>query len=242
MDWEPSPADDVVGYRVYESNTIDGFDFATFISTAGNTWTYTNHAIDGLKHYYFVRAVDSGSTLSANSTIVGKHTKNLESGWNMISLPFEPINSLLPSVLQSISGNYDVVWNYDTGDMKWHSSNSDLSNIDHKMGLWIYMKTTDELVTIGRVERTTLIQLHEGWNLVGYDYHFGSTFINDALSGLPYSAVQSYDASDPADNWKHNTTKKTGLWASHNDLDDMRIGDGYWIFVGSDCNWIIKNI
>lgn len=241
LDWDPSPADDVVGYRVYESNTIDGFDFGVFISTAGNTWTYANHAIDGLKHYYIVRAVDSGSILSANSTIVGKHINNLESGWNMLSLPFEPINSLLPSVLQSISGNYDVVWSYDAEDMKWHSSSVDLTNINHKMGLWIHMKTTDELVTIGRVERTTLIQLHEGWNLVGYDYHFGSTFINDALSGTPYTAVQSYDASDPTDRWKHNTTKKTGPWASCNDLDDMQIGNGYWIFVGSDCNWIIKN-
>jgi hypothetical protein len=156
-------------------------------------------------------------------------------------LPFEPINSLLPGVLQSISGNYDAVLNYRANDGTWHSSNGDLTNIDHKMGIWIHMKTADELVTVGRIERATLIQLYEGWNLVGYTYHLGSTFINDALSGLPYSAVQSYDASDPTDNWKHNTTKKTGLWESCNDLDDMQMGDGYWILVGSDCDWIIKN-
>ncbi len=241
LDWEPSPADDVTGYRIYENGTIDGFDFGSYISTAGTTWTFTNHAVDGFEHYYVVRAVDSGSNLSVNSTIVGKHTQNLESGWNMISLPFEPINSLLPNVLQGISGNYDVVWNYNANDGTWHSSNGDLTNIDHKMGLWIYMKTTDELVTAGRVERATTIQLYEGWNLVGYDYHLGSTPIGDALSALPYNAIQSFDASDLTDKWKHNTTKKTGSWASYNDLNNMQMGNGYWILVDNDCNWIIRN-
>jgi hypothetical protein len=241
LDWGPSPADDVVGYRVYESSTIDGFDFGLFISTADTTCTFTNHAIDGLEHYYIVRAIDGGGNLSVNSTIVGKHVQNLESRWNMISLPFEPINSLLPSVLQSISGNYDVVWAYKANDETWHSSNGDLTNIDHKMGLWIHMKTPDVLVTVGRVNMETTIQLYKGWNLVGYNYHFGSMSVNDALSGLPYTAIQSYDASDPADKWKHNTTLKTGSWASCNDLDNMQMGNGYWILVTDNCTWIIRN-
>ncbi|UCE38522.1 MAG: lamin tail domain-containing protein [Thermoplasmata archaeon] len=241
LDWEPSPADGVTGYRVYESTTIDGFDFGSYASTAGDTWTFPNHAVDGFEHYYIVRAVDSSGNISANSTIIGKHIRALESGWNMISLPFEPENTLLPNVLQTISGNYDVVWAYDAVDGSWHSSNDDLTDIDHKIGIMIHMNTPDELVSVGRVEMTTTIQLYEGWNFVGYDYHFSSKTIEDSLIGLPYTAVQWYDASDTQDKWKHNSTSKAGAWVFYNDLQDMEMGNGYWIFTGSDCTWVISN-
>jgi hypothetical protein len=241
LDWESSPADDVASYRIYESNTINSFDFGTFVSTGGDTWTFANHAIDGSGHYYIVRAVDASGNISANSTIMGKHINDLESGWNMISLPLAPENTLLPNVLQSISGNYDVVWSYNASSRSWHNSNDDLTDIDHKIGMWIYMSSADELVTVGGVEMTTNIQLRDGWNFVGYDYHFGSTTIGDALLGLPYAAVQWYDSFDTVDKWKHNTTSKTGAWTSCNDLNYMQMGNGYWVLVNGDCIWYIRN-
>ena len=125
----------------------------------------------------------------------------------MIALPLAPENTLLPNVLQSISGNYDVVWSYNASSGSWHNSNGDLTDIDHKIGMWIYMSVPDELVTVGGVEMTTTIQLHDGWNLVGYDYHFGLTSIDDALLGLPYTAVQWYDSFDTVDKWKNNTIR-----------------------------------
>lgn len=105
---------------------------------------------------------------------------NLESGWNLISLPRLQSDSNLRTILQSIEEQYDAVRYYNTTDLNdpwkhYHvlkpSSLNDLNEINHTMGLWVHI--TDPGGTTLVVKGDVLsfnqsITLLPGWNLVGY--------------------------------------------------------------------------
>jgi hypothetical protein len=161
-------------------------------------------------------------------------------GWNMISVPLNQSDTTLGKVLDSIGGNYKSVQWYDItdlGDLWKHNLvgkpiGNDLSEINHKMGIWIYMNLADTLYVQGELSAVTDIQLYTGWNLVGYPSLKTRTVV-DALSSIAgkYDAVWSYNASDSSDPWKSELD---------GDLTDMSPGSGYWIYVTEGCIWTIE--
>jgi parallel beta-helix repeat protein len=164
---------------------------------------------------------------------------SLSVGWNLISIPYVQSDTAISSVLGSISGNYDRVEWYDASDDIWHTTDDDLTDIDHTMGLWIHMKSSDTLRVTGNPPTYTGIQLYQGWNLVGKPSP-GSGTVEDVLSSIAgkYSAVQTYDASDNADHWKHYDANKP---SQSNDLTQMTSGCGYWLYATENCLWETYN-
>lgn len=163
----------------------------------------------------------------------------LKKGWNLISLPLVQSDTSITSVLSSIAGNYDKVMWFNTSEGKWHSTDDDLTDLDHTMGFWIHMKTDDILIVNGDIPNSTSVQLYNGWNLVGnpsfcnheIDEIFGSIVGN-------YTAIQWYDASDKSDHWKHyNDNKPPNL----NDLTYITNCRGYWVYAKEDCVWDVDN-
>jgi hypothetical protein len=68
----------------------------------------------------------------------------------------------------------------------------------------------------------------------------GSGTVEDVLSSIAgkYSAVQTYDASDNADHWKHYDANKP---SQSNDLTQMTSGCGYWLYATENCLWETYN-
>jgi hypothetical protein len=163
----------------------------------------------------------------------------LYKGWNMVSLPLVQPDTSIPTVLGSIAGNYDKVEWYNTSEGIWHTTDDDLTDIDHTMGFWIHMKTDDTLIVTGDIPNTTSIQLYQGWNLIGnpsFCIH-GFNEIFASISGN-YTAVQWFDAGDKGDPWKHYQIDKP---QEMNDLKYITCGRGYWIYVNQDCVWELDN-
>jgi parallel beta-helix repeat protein len=163
----------------------------------------------------------------------------LSAGWNLISIPYVQTDTSVSAVLSSISDNYDLVEWFDASDGTWHTTEDDLTDIDHTMGLWIHMRSSDTLRVTGSPPTYAGIQLYQGWNLVGKPSP-GSSPVEDVLNSIAskYSAVQTYDASDNADPWKHYYTNRP---SQSNDLTHMTNGGGYWIHVTQSCLWETYN-
>ena len=72
------------------------------------------------------------------------------------------------------------------------------------------------------------IDLLKGWNLVGYPTLNDNSTLAEALVGVPYDMVQSYNQSE-----QYNL-------ANYLDGDTMLPGLGYWIHVSADCVWTVS--
>ncbi len=94
---------------------------------------------------------------------------------------YEPDNTVMPDASSPASG-YSlkrVIDGYDTDDCF----------IDFEV-----VKAT----------QTFDIDLIEGWNFISFPLELDETDLRDILSGISWSCVQWYDASDPVDHWKLN--------------------------------------
>jgi hypothetical protein len=235
------PLDYYLIYRVTDPEAFTFSDSEIIYNSSGTgndlltTWNDTTAFLDEANNYYYiVRAVYENGVIDTNENIVGKFVISLNQGWNLFSLPMAQNHTVIPEVLKSIDGNYNIVQWYDAKNMIWRSSSTSLTNINRTMGLWIHMKNKCNLSVVGAVPESTDIALYEGWNLVGYPSLKTQDF-NDALSGIDWQAVQQYDAFDANDPWKHNSTNKPDRL---NDLKEMKPSHGYWIYVTINDTWV----
>jgi hypothetical protein len=232
-----SDTTDNQGWRYWINVTeyVDGFkaiDFDTHVASALNNSEFgvTFADIDSYKIIY----IDLGSFKDFQVPLL--------QGWNMISIPLNQSNTTLVKVLETIDGNYMAVQWFDTTDLgdPWKHNlvgkpfGNDLSDIHHKMGMWILLDISEILYVEGELLATTDTQLYTGWNFVGYPSLKTRTIV-DALSSIAgkYDAVWNYNASDSLDPWKSDIDA---------DLTEMRPGEGYWIHAIEDCTWTIDGL
>lgn len=185
----------------------------------------------GINHY-----IDSpGVTI----TIAISYEIQLFDGWNLISLPVEPFDTSVGSVMSLVNGSCTAFWSYDAPALEWPRYDlddpeflRDLDEIHMGIGYWILMDGPGTLNIYGGMPGIA-ISLRTGWNLVGFN---SLTPINivDATSSIAFDfEVWTVDP-------------ETGNWLSYipgdplNDLDTMNPGRGYWIYVSADCIWDIS--
>ena len=164
---------------------------------------------------------------------------SLSAGWNLISLPLEPYNTQIDSVLASIAGSYDQVWAYDgcDGVNPWRfydpadAAASDLTTLDHRYGFWIHL-TEDATLTIdGDPPANTDTPICAGWNLLGYP--------RNAPLPVTGALVSIVDAVDRVFGFVPSVGSSWRFWGSLapawvNDLDAMAPGHGYWVLANAD--------
>src|SRR5436190_2560502 len=101
----------------------------------------------------------------------------LSNGWNLISLPVEPTNASIKTVLAPIQGDYDAVWSHING--RWFGFNpnvpglSDLKHMYAGKAYWIQMHRDAVLPVYGTPPANagnalSGQKLTPGWNLLGY--------------------------------------------------------------------------
>jgi hypothetical protein len=163
----------------------------------------------------------------------------LSEGWNLISLNVNLPNTDISLVLESIEGDYDSVYYYDSLDTEdpWKNhiiskpnSLNDLDNLDHLMGFWIHITSsggTTLLLNGFELSNNQNIPLHPGWNLVGYP----STVNKDRASALNNIIF----GTDLDSIWNFNST--TQNWEELGSTDNFEIGRGYWIHSKIEKEW-----
>ncbi|UCE37213.1 MAG: PHP domain-containing protein [Thermoplasmata archaeon] len=241
LNWTASVSPDVVHYNIYRSTTENGFDFTYPYALTSKTSWVDKGAGDGdsNNYYYIVRAVDKQLYNDTNLITAGKYVNFLNQGWNMVSTPLILTKTDVKNVLQTVNDTLVNALTYDSSDKTdpWKSTGSgDFIQINNTMGFWLYVITSDYLITAGIIPSVTIIQLYPGWNFVGYPSYMNRS-LEIALSGMNWESVQFFDLKDiKGDCWKHNSTSKP---AHLNDLDLMTTGNGYWIYTSQGGTWTV---
>lgn len=163
--------DDVVGYKIYRSFTIDGpYSKIGEVDRQTSSWiSIGDGMLDPNEYYYKVEAIDRAENVGTNDyTRAGKNRIQLYPGENFISIPLVQHNSSTVEVLKSITGGYTAV--------EWYSSSLNhyfvykpsedtwpynLTELDHKIGFMINMTIMDTLVVAGAVPVRTGIRFSE---------------------------------------------------------------------------------
>jgi hypothetical protein len=216
-------------------------DYATY--TYGQTVTLTATPAFGWRFDHWSGAI-SGTNNPASTTMLYSTTVNayftqninyvnLTTGWNLVSLPLVQEDTAVSKALLSISGKYDIVKYYDSQDSAdpWKSYRpdglKDLTDINHRMAVWIHAVQPCTLTVYGDIPPSTIIPLYAGWNLVGYPTQDSSKIVSTAFAGTGYDIVEGYQSTSPY--------IKVLV-----DGDKMVPGQGYWVHVNSDTTWTIN--
>jgi len=178
------------------------------------------------------------STLSSDSKtfyITNNTPVSLITGWNLISLPAQPADLDIRTILNPVSSIYRVVWAYQNGIWKlfdpMNSAYNDLGSMEASVGYWIKIDQ-DAVLDINGGAPPSSINLSAGWNLVGYNTTTKS--VTDVLSSIEgkYISVWTYYNGG----WK--------VFAPANpdasDLTTMEPGYGYWINATENCTWSLN--
>jgi parallel beta-helix repeat protein len=163
---------------------------------------------------------------------------NLKQGWNLISIPLIQGERNLTRVLGSIDGWYDAVQWYDpmnTNDF-WKRNKigkpfgNDLNELDETMSFWIHITQPGDTIFLYNGTAPTVnqtIQLHKGWNMVGYPSvtsHNRTIGLNNLTFDTHVDAIQWFDAS-------------TKIWHFMDPDDSFVPGRGYWVHTKVDAEW-----
>ncbi|MBM03580.1 MAG: hypothetical protein CL766_02180 [Chloroflexi bacterium] len=165
---------------------------------------------------------------------------SLRPGWNLISLPGDPTDSAVNTVITD--ADIDTVISYDpTVAGSWTTAvrnaagqlEGTLTNVVAGKGYWVHTSTFDPIkvdipgLTAGASTLPPSFSLVAGWNLVSAGTLTLTQTTRDAdeyFAGLSWSRAYSYS----------NTTNAfTSILpdASNSDDTDISIGQGYWLFL-----------
>ena len=149
--------------------------------------------------------------------------------WNLICFPWMSTPTSITDALSGWSWSRAMV--YDNQNKVWYTYNTaraakynlGFPMVDNTMGIWVEVSAHGDKSGTG--SGTTNVPLYTGWNLVGYPSGTTRT-VADALNGIPYDHVQTYDNS-------------TGTIIELSGTDNMVPGLAYWIHVTADATWSV---
>jgi hypothetical protein len=167
---------------------------------------------------------------SGSSTVL-----SLKEGWNLISVPVQPSNTAVETVLSSINGKYSALYAYNGNSYEVYEpgeASSDLKKVEAGRGYWIYMTSAANLTINGSAANKS-VQLKTGWNLVGYNSQQSSP-ASQALSSIAgkYMAVYSFDTA--------TNSYRSYIPGEDSNLSTIEPGLGYWIYANENITWSLN--
>jgi hypothetical protein len=222
--------------------TLDGTDVLALMSTADNInfILATSSLALGVHTVVFNAKDDAGNVLATDVT--SKFTVKvrppfdviLKPGWNLISIPSDPADPAINSVISS-THPIDTVLAYDAANSVWQTASRDaatgklagsLTQVNSSRALWVHTSSFQKLaVTLSTpmVEGAVLpsVSLQAGWNMVSVvkvDVNAGNPTADTYLNGTKY--VRAYYFDTVAD--KYVSVSGSGT---------MDAGKGYWVYV-----------
>jgi hypothetical protein len=158
----------------------------------------------------------------------GTHALQLQQGWNLISVPLHPYNTAIATALFDVSGQFTIVWAYDTtsGWKKYQPGKpSDLSLMEEGKAYWIYMTQAATLTNQGMTASKS-INLKSGWNFIGY---------SKTISGIPIATDLASCSGSFTIVWGYQSGWMKYQPGKPSDLTSLAPGYGYWVLATQDC-------
>ena len=233
--------------------TLDGVDVlsqATTTNSVTYTLAVTNIALGD--HTVVVNATDeAGNTLNADVSKKFKvkarsaYSLGLTAGWNLVSLPGDPVDGSLGTVLSS--SRITQVLTYDpkdangpwlvatrASDGSW-SAASTITAIDSLHAYWINTSGGEtvqpllKLVAVGTGATPPTVSVAAGWNLVPVidlrQRSVGTTIDSAAyLTSISWKVAYTYDPADSVGPWVRI------LPSTSSTTTNVKIGKGYWVW------------
>lgn len=240
MSWNLSWDDGNPGfqnYTIYYSQNYrsdkSGYDFLAEVPAGTSFFNHSGAGHGDSKNYfYYVQANDSSGYPGKSYGQVAKFTKGLKAGMNLVSIPLILTDLRLESVFQTANVERIMTYNTSTTDWKEYNVNKAyqmtwLLNPSH--GLWVEVNGDSNLTIAGVVPASSSMNLGPGWNLVSYQ-SFISREASISLLGIPYQAVEAYEA-----------TKPPYYLVALSATDHLTAGNAYWIKVSFPCTWTVSN-
>jgi hypothetical protein len=228
-----------------------------FYVVVGETWKqlYPTNECTGISG-----VVLTGTTLSYTVTDNGDCDANMETdsiyhiiaqgtvsntivlyqGWNFVSLPLQPTETAIASVLGSISSSVEIVWAYDNENKRWlrwvpgqPPEYNSLSSMAAGKGYWTYM-TADAALTVSGSVLTIPLTLSQGWNLVGYTGTNGVTDADTLLSPIngKWDMFWMWDGG-----WALKGSPVFSVPPYSPDFQSVARGAAYWIRMRQASEW-----
>jgi hypothetical protein len=223
---------------IYGSNTIamyynDGtgwHQLGAATSTAGWTFPLSFTLRASVNNFGSITVVVPDVQYSETAPVL----VSLSFGWNLISLPVQPSNTSIASVLSTIQGAYEVVWAYPGQSWKVYdpkdSGGSTLTTMRAGAGYWIKTTAKNTLYISGSTPSPSSIPLISGWNLVGYN----------GACATPSAALSSVSSSLQV-LWGYSSKGWHSYPANSGGLTQLCPGEGYWIDVSGTPTWTMPS-
>ena len=260
-------------FEVFTSETpeLSSFDLSTPIAIVtepinGETDLFEWHdynALDYESRFYIVRPV-LDSVVGNTSRIVGKITKHLDEGWNIIGLPlnlthkelgaFSEFSDPLPvvpecvdRVFRFVDGVFEFTTFYPGYGYYASGSSSDFTTLDPRFGYYVLTNQSCDLTLFGTLPETIQVQLNEGWNLISFysakQKPIGAfSEFSDPLPVVPECVDRVFRFVDGVFEF---TTFYPGYGyyasGSSSDFTTLDPGFGYWILTNQSCTLTMEN-
>jgi hypothetical protein len=163
---------------------------------------------------------------------------DLNKKWNLISVPFDPINKEPEAVFSEVNS----VWSYNAEEKTWsvyrpsaeETETNDLTEIKAGLGYWV-MGLDDSILRIGGSLLSpgnaipSSVGISNGWNLIG---HYG-TEEKEAYCSL-FSLVDTQQGFPRWSSlWKYDNPTQTFSGLGYFG-DYTKLGEGYWLEIDVD--------
>ncbi len=245
LSWDLSADDgagenDVTAYLLSTSPTFDraGAGYSLLATLPPGTTTYTDAgagARDPVNHFYRLVVRDAAGHTAASADQFVKYARSLAAGPQLLSIPVHMSDTGIDAVLRGVDYRYARTyvnpagqgknWLTKARDKPW----GDLTNVDERMALWLWVERDSSLVVAGLVKTPVAIPLAVGWNFVGYPSFVDRT-VGDALAGAKLQTVEGFDpAGSPYYLRRLAPT------------DVLRAGDGLWVHVSEAFDWAVAS-
>jgi parallel beta-helix repeat protein len=183
--------------------------------------------------FYYVCAVSIDNRSACSIDQVGKFTRSLSKGWNLVSIPLVVGNESIGDVFRTVS--FSELRRYSGSGLNdaWQHYSSvkpykDFSTVTVQEGYWMNVTDNSSLTIAGIVPVNVSLPLSQGWNLIGYP-SMVTRQLGDLLTNVqwsraegfvntssPYFLTQVYDSDQVSPGgslWIH-VTSETTLWIS----------------------------
>lgn len=207
----------------------------TYNITPNNGFQVTDVLVDGISvgvvNSYIFNNVTANHTIFASFSPLSSFTLSLNSGWNMISLPVQPIDPLTNQPINHTADSFgklvgaDVIagWDNATQNYRSHIVNLPINDfaLTNGTGFFVHLNTPTNVTITGILQNQTAQNILPGWNLLGWNGGLSTTAQDLGTSLVGADVVVKYDST-------------TQQWQSHIinlPINNFIINQGDGIFV-----------
>jgi parallel beta-helix repeat protein len=185
-------------------------------------------------YFYDVCAVDSNGVAECAQSQAVKYSSQVSQGLSLFSIPIIEPRETIESILQTMP--CERIWWFDSPSQEWGSVDrskpysGNLAGLSQTSALWLETSSTSEIAILGLVPELTAIDLHVGWNLIGFPAFDATYTVGDLMFQTGATEVEGFDAGNPPYSLKELSASEI-----------MQPGYGYWIWVDKDTTWSVSN-